>query len=125
MAIPPDHRVDASPHVGLFELLAAKARRQSDGVLAVGTGLGVVLAAAALVAGPPWRALALAAGAAAAFGAWGILDRTLAERGAAGAPHASDGALRAAGVALLVGGWVALGAFLFFGFGHVLDGVIH
>jgi hypothetical protein len=125
MRIPPDHRVDASPHVGLLELLAAAARRQSDGVLAAGTGLAVVLGAAALVAGPGWRALALVALAASAFGGWGILDRTVAEHRADGSAHAEDAALSAAGVALLVGGAVALALFLFLGFGHLLDGVIH
>ena len=125
MRIPPDHRLDASPHPGLFEMLAAATRRRSDGMLAAGTGLGVLVAAAALLAASPWRPLALAGLAAAAFGGWGILDRTVAEHRAVGGTHAADGALRVAALALLVAGWLALGTFLFLGFGHVLDGVIH
>ena len=125
MRIPPDHRVDLSPHPGLFELLAAATRRRSDGTLALATGAGLVLAVAALVAGLPWRPLALAAGAAAAFGGWAILDRTLAERRSAGPAHPADAGLRAAGIALLAAGSIALGVFLLFGLGHVLDGVIH
>jgi len=124
MRIPPDHRLDASPHPGLFEMLAAATRRRSDGMLAAGTGLGVLVAAAALLAASPWRPLALAGLAAAAFGGWGILDRTVAEH-RVGETHAADGALRVAALALLVAGWLALGTFLFLGFGHVLDGVIH
>jgi len=125
MRIPPDHRLDASPHPGLFEMLAAATRRRSDGMLAAGTGLGIVVAAAAVLAASPWRPLALAGLAAAAFGGWGILDRTEAEHRATGGSHVTDGVLRAAALALLAGGWLALGTFLFLGFGHVLDGVIH
>ena len=123
MAIPPDHRIDATPHVGLGEVLATAARRLPDGALAVGTGLGVVLAAAALVAGPPWRALALAFGAATAFGAWGILDRTLAERPPA--EPATAARLHVVAQLLAAAGWLALGAFALLGFAHVMDGVIH
>ena len=125
MRIPPDHRLDASPQLGLFEMLAAATRRRSDGMLATGTSLGIVVAAAAVLASSPWRPLALAGLAASAFGGWGILDRTVAEHRAAGGTHATDGALRVAALALLAAGWLALGTFLFLGFGHVLDGVIH
>ena len=123
MAIPPDHRLDAVPHPGLGELLATAARRLPDGALAAGTGFGVVLGAVALVVGEPWRALALAGLAAAAFGAWGILDRTLAERGSTEPTTAAR--LRIVALLLAATGWLALGAFVLAGFGHVMDGVIH
>lgn len=123
MSIPPDHRIDATPHVGLGELLAAAARRLPDGALAAGTGFGVVLGAAALVAGEPWRVLALAGLAAAALGAWAILDRTVAELGATEPTTAAR--LRVVASLLAATGWLALGAFAFAGFGHVMDGVIH
>lgn len=130
MAIPPDHRLDTVPHPGLGELLATAARRLPDGALAAGTGLGVVLGAAALVVGEPWRVLALAGLAAAAFGAWGILDRTLAERGSTEPTTAARlpttaARLRIVALLLAATGWLALGAFVLAGFGHVMDGVIH
>ena len=123
MAIPPDHRLDAVPHPGLGELLATAVRRLPDGALAAGTGLGVVLGAAALVVGEPWRVLALAGLAAAAFGAWAILDRTLAERGATEPTTAAR--LRVVALLLVAAGWLALGTFVLATFSHVMDGVIH
>jgi len=65
----------------LFHALAARARAASDGalVLTVIAGLtGVILATA--LRPPAWLLLASAGAGAAAFGAWGIADRELAER---------------------------------------------
>jgi hypothetical protein len=67
----------------LFHALAARARATSDGrlVLAVIGGLAVTLSAA--VWQPVgWLVIASTGVCAAAFGAWGIADRELAERGA-------------------------------------------
>ena len=108
--IPPDHRLDAAPPraASLLAFLAAGARAQTDGTLALCAGVGLVVAAVAVVFVPSWAPLALSALAVAAFGGWGIADRVAAERrtrGAAG--DATDRALRAARVGLAVGGVLA------------------
>ncbi|HEX6630836.1 MAG TPA: hypothetical protein VF048_07080 [Gemmatimonadaceae bacterium] len=82
-AIPPDHRLEAISRPGPLDFLAALARRQGDGALALSAGLGLLAAVAAAAAASRWPLLALpalAAAVAAAFGAWGIVDRTAAER---------------------------------------------
>lgn len=82
-AIPPDHRLEAVSRPGPLDLLAALARRQGDGVLALSAGLGLLAAVAAAVGASRWPLLALPALAAAVvalFGTWGIADRSAAER---------------------------------------------
>jgi|SRR5215218_4853303 len=67
----------------LFHALAARARATSDGrlVLAVIAGLAVTLSAAVWQPAG-WLVIGSIGVCAAAFGAWGIADRELAERGA-------------------------------------------
>ena len=67
-------------HPSLCGLLASRARRSSDGRLAVDAAAGTVLVAAILLARPSLWLLARGAAVVAAFGAWGIADRELAER---------------------------------------------
>jgi hypothetical protein len=73
--------VDTEPP-SLFAMLAGKARRAPDGVLAALTGIGGVAAAALVALRPGWWAFALPLVSAGAFGLWGILERATAERGA-------------------------------------------
>lgn len=69
----------------LVAFLATRARGASDGRLAVHAGVGLVAAVVALLTRPPlWLPLVLLALALGAFGAWGIADRELGERQAAG-----------------------------------------
>ena len=130
-AIPPDHRLDAGADARPFHMLAEVARRQPDGVLVLSAGAGLVLAGAALAVDAVWAPLALPAAAAAAFGGWGILDRTVGERRGRhddvpdADPSPADRFLGALGALLGVTGWLALGAFLFLAFGRVFDGWIH
>ena len=109
LRIPPDHRVDAAPlRAAPLAFLAAGARAQTDGTLALCAGTGLVVAVVAVVFVPYWAPLALSGLAVAAFGGWGIADRVAAERAAGGA--AGDGvgaALRVARVALAVAGALA------------------
>ena len=95
-----------SPDEDLFHTLAARARATSDGrlVLAVIVGLAITLGIA--VWQPPASLLlgSVAIGAA-AFGAWGISDRELAEHDAA--RRLSSGVLRFVRVVSLVVGVVA------------------
>jgi hypothetical protein len=72
----------ASEPPGLFAMLAVRARRASDGVLAALAGTGGVAAIALAAARPSWWAFALPLVAAGTFGLWGILERATAERGA-------------------------------------------
>jgi hypothetical protein len=67
---------------GLFAMLAVRARRASDGMLAALAGVGGVAAIALLAVRPSWWAFALPLVSAGAFGLWGILERATAERGA-------------------------------------------
>jgi hypothetical protein len=120
--IPPDHRLDAAPPgaVAPLAFLAAGARGQTDGTLALCAGVGLVVAAVAIAFIPTWGPLALSALAVAAFGGWGITDRVAAERGARGAaPDRVDAALRVARVALAAAGMLA-----FLGFALTLLGVL-
>jgi hypothetical protein len=66
----------------LYAMLAARARRASDTALAGLAGVGGIAAVALLAARPGWWAFALPLVSAGAFGAWGILERERAERGA-------------------------------------------
>lgn len=80
---------------GLFAVLAARARRASDGMLATLTAVGGVTAVALLAIRPRWWMYALVPVAAGAFGLWGILERGLAEHG----PERSARYARAIGAA--------------------------
>ena len=118
-AIPPDHRLDAASDAGLVRILAAAARRQPDGVLVLSAALGLVVGTVVLMVDALWMPLALPAAAAAAFGGWGIVDRTASEHrarhGDATEPGAADGtadgvagadrALGALGTLLGLAGW--------------------
>lgn len=120
--IPPDHRLDVAPPraAALLAFLAAGARVQTDGTLALCAGVGLVVAALAVAFVPAWGPLALSALAVAAFGGWGIADRVAAERGAAGgADDAAGRALAAARVAL-----AAAGVLAFLGFAGSLLAVL-
>lgn len=69
------------PDVTLVTLLAARARRASDGRLALNAGGGLIAGALALALRPPVWPLVVAAGSCfVAYGAWGITDRALHER---------------------------------------------
>ena len=116
-AIPPDHRLESASRPGPLDVVAAAARRQSDGALALSAGLGLLGAVAGAAAAARWPLLvlpALAAATAAAFGAWGIVDRTAAERRLV---HAEDDrvddTLRALRIALAAAGVAAVIAFAF------------
>ena len=95
---------------GLPALLAQRARRASDRRLALDLALGTAAAAALAIVRPSsaWVLLVAAATCFAAFGAWGIADRAIAERegeGAKGgdAPPSSRGPRIARGLAAFVG----------------------
>lgn len=66
----------------LPSFLIGEARRASEGQLAIGATFGVLVAAAALLFRPAGWTYFLASGlTCGAFGAWGITDRLLDERG--------------------------------------------
>ncbi|HZO17544.1 MAG TPA: hypothetical protein VFB46_01060 [Gemmatimonadaceae bacterium] len=103
----------SEPDVTLAALLAARARRASDGRLALNAGGGLLAAALALALRPPVWPLVIAAGSCFfAYGAWGITDRALHERAAdareAGPLRVLRGAAVVVGIlsALAVGGLV-------------------
>jgi fatty acid desaturase len=64
----------------LFALLAGKARRAPDAILALFAGGGGLSAVALIAVRPSWWAFALPLVSAGAFGVWGILERATAER---------------------------------------------
>ncbi len=64
----------------LFAMLAGKARRAPDAMLASLAGVGGVSAVALIAMRPPWWAFALPLVSVGAFGVWGILERATAER---------------------------------------------
>lgn len=102
---PPTGQPAARPT--LTALLAARARQASDGRLVTDVAVGTVLVVVVLVGKPSLWLAALPPAALAAFGAWGIADRALAERAARGAPRTGLAILRAA--AALLGLAAALG----------------
>lgn len=109
---------------GLLEFLAMRARRASDGRLAVESGIGFVLAVVAAAWRPGGWPLFLSAGVCAlAFGLWGITDRELRERSIPGGSAAST--LRVARVSVGVIGGVAAVAlatsFLFLALGTIIS----
>jgi hypothetical protein len=69
-----------SEPASLFAMLAGKARRSSDAVLASLAGVGGLSAVALFATRPAWWAFALPLVSAGAFGVWGILERATAER---------------------------------------------
>jgi hypothetical protein len=64
----------------LFAILAGKARRAPDAVLAVLAAVGGLSAVALIAMRPAWWAFVLPLVSAGAFGVWGILERETAER---------------------------------------------
>jgi hypothetical protein len=67
----------------LPELLVSRARQSSDRRLAVDAAIGIVLAAVVAILRPPlWIPLTALAVCLGAYGAWGILDRELADAAA-------------------------------------------
>ena len=96
---------------GPYAVLAARARRASDGALAGAAAVGVLAAAAVAAWRPAWWALALPPVAVGAFGLWGILEREAAERraGRAGRADALGLALRAVQWLAVVVGTAAAG----------------
>jgi len=91
---------------GPYAVLAARARRASDGALAGAAAVGVLAAAAVAAWRPAWWALALPPVAVGAFGLWGILEREAAERRAGRAGRA--GRADALGLALRAVQWLAV-----------------
>jgi hypothetical protein len=79
----------------LFAMLAARARRASDAMLAAQTAVGGITVVALLAIRPRWWMYALLPVVAGAFGLWGILERGLAERG----PERGERYARAVGAA--------------------------
>lgn len=77
-----DKNSEAGEPPSLFAMLAARARRASDAMLASLTALGGVTVVALSATRPRWWMYALVPVAAGAFGLWGILERGLAEHGA-------------------------------------------
>lgn len=63
---------------GPYAALAARARRSSDGALALATGVGCAYLAALVAWHPSWWSFIVAPVAIGAFGLWGIADRELA-----------------------------------------------
>ena len=73
---------ETTRHPTLAELLSTRARGASDLRLAIDVAVGVVLAVVVAIWRPPVWPVILAAGLCfGAFGAWGIADRELRERG--------------------------------------------
>jgi hypothetical protein len=75
-----DPNTEEAEPLSLFAMLAAKARRSSDAVLASLAGVGGLSALALIAIRPAWWAFALPLVSAGAFGVWGILERVTAER---------------------------------------------
>ena len=93
----------------LGELLAARARRATDGRLALDVAVGLLTLAGAIAWRPPgWLAITCVALGLFAFGTWGITDRERAEH-AVGSRAAQACRLVQAGAVLL--GAIALGGF--------------
>lgn len=105
---------ESSPRAeeSLLAVLAGAARRKSDGALAVWAGAGALAAVVIGVALPGWWALLMLAIGASAFGAWGIVDRELADgaRTEPGRPVRSVGRERSLRVARTVIAVVGFGA---------------
>lgn len=90
-------------------LLAHRARHASDRRLALDSAAGLLVASGALALRPPgWLLIASAAGCFAAFGAWGIADRELGERSAAGSERLVRALRAGRAIAAIVGLLAAL-----------------
>lgn len=99
-------RRDTEENLG--EFLAKRARRTSDGWLAVIAGSGLVIAGGSVLLGGAWVLLSAVALCLVAFGAWGISDRELNEREHAGRAGTIRALRLARGLAAVVGGLAAL-----------------
>ena len=75
----PSHRPPSEPP-GLYALLADRARRSSDGALALCAGVGLLGAGVTGLLGARWAPVALAFVCASTFGVWGIAEREASER---------------------------------------------
>lgn len=112
------------PDASLPEFLAARARHSSDArlaVIAVAGFAGLILSA--VWAGTAWLVFASASACMLGFGAWGIADRELGERGGAspGARRALR-AIRAAAAAVgTAGGILFLGSALAVALGTIIS----
>lgn len=80
MTEPHDSTHDDREHV--FALVAALARRASDGQLVAAAATGIAAAAVVGLARPTWWFVALPLLCLGSFGIWGIAERTAAERAA-------------------------------------------
>jgi hypothetical protein len=108
------------PDASLPEVLAARARATPDGRLVADVAAGLLAGLGAAVWRPvAWVSLVGACVALAAFGLWGILDRELRERDAAGGAALPRG-LRAARTAVTAIGAVGAAGALFAGLGVLL-----
>ncbi len=124
--IPPDHRVDDAGVASPNQLLAAAARRASDGALALLAGAGLVVTAIVIVLRPEWWTFALPAISVAAFGGWGILDRIATElRVSDRSSPIVDGMIDGARAFVALAGWCSALAFVALVLWHPLAGVIH
>jgi hypothetical protein len=99
-------RRDSEENLG--EFLAKRARRTSDGWLAIMAGSGLVVAMGTVLLGGPWVLLSAVALCLVAFGAWGISDRELNEREHTGRPGRIRALRLARGLAAVVGALAAL-----------------
>jgi hypothetical protein len=76
--------MDRNPEISLADMLARRARTATDGRLIVDAVIGFVVAIASLLAqGPYWYLFSSAGICFLSYGAWGIADRELNERGVA------------------------------------------
>jgi len=92
----------------LVEFLKSRARRASDGRLAVDVSAGVLVAAAAMIWRPTGFVVVLSAAVTlAAFGGWGIADREVAERAVSGGTAFGGQAFRALRAAAAIAGAIA------------------
>jgi hypothetical protein len=109
--------------VGLAEFLSNRARHSSDARLAIDAAAGFAVAfAAALWRGPGWHILASASLCFFAYGVWGITDRELHDRLAAGRGDAAP--LRWLRMAATIVGFGAAIAFVLTTFAALLGTII-
>ena len=103
----------AENEITLSEFLTRRARRASDGRLVFDVAVGVVAACGALLWRPPgWFPLLSAGCCIAAYGAWGMSDRTLGELGEDAHSGTMQRLLRAGRAGAAVVGLLAAGALL-------------
>ena len=115
----PDEGVSGGAPENLLQFLSRRARRASDGRLGLDVAIGATATAALLIWRPAgWKALLAAAVVLAAFGAWGMADRELAER--SGTDGAAARGLRAVRAFASGMGWVAFIALIFSLIGYAL-----